>query len=62
MRVIQGVAVANELVREIRALERAGTTLPRIPGWPDRRAARRRGAGGGEGAQDRVSRKWLRWC
>jgi hypothetical protein len=30
MRIIQGVAVADELVREIRALERDGTTLDAI--------------------------------
>jgi hypothetical protein len=30
MRIIQGVAVADELVREIRALERDGTTLDSI--------------------------------
>jgi hypothetical protein len=32
MRVIQGVAVADELVREIRALAASGTTLDVI-GW-----------------------------
>jgi hypothetical protein len=30
MRIVQGVAVADELVREIRALERDGTTLDAI--------------------------------
>ena len=41
MRIIQGVAVAaEELVLEIRALERAGTTHERVPPPPPGRARR----------------------